>query len=105
MTKIVYEDGIGKEFIPYLSEFFKVPMLNEWGETSVHFNNKLGVGSVRNMVFNYGVNLMRFDISFREDTDITFVFEENVPMDFIFLTKGTVNFIMPTHENHELKSY
>ena len=105
MTKIVYEDGIGKEFIPYLSEFFKVPMLNEWGETSVHFNNKLGVGSVRNMVFNYGVNLMRFDISFREDTDITFVFEEEVPMDFIFLTKGTLNFIMPTHENHELKSY
>ncbi len=105
MTNIVYSDGIGKEFINYLSDFFDVDFTNEWGETSVHINNKTGKGAVKSLVLNYGVNLLRFNLTFREDVVMTFIFEDAVPIDFIFLTKGAVDFKMPSEEKHQLKSY
>ncbi|MDN3724147.1 AraC family transcriptional regulator [Aequorivita sp. SDUM287046] len=105
MTNIVYEDGIGKELIDHLAEFFDVDVQNEYGETSIAINNRFGTGTVRNMVFTYGVNLMRFHLTFREDLKLTFAFEDVVPLDFIFLTRGTVDFIMPSETVHTLKSY
>lgn len=105
MTNIVYENGIGSDFINQLSEFFEVEVQNEWSENSININNKWGKGSVRSMVFSYGVNLLRFDLTFREDIAFTFVYEETVPVDFIFLTKGGVDFKMPSEESHKLKSY
>jgi len=105
MAHIVYHDGIGKDFVNHLSAFFKVDMQNEWGETSVEFNNKTGKGSVRSLAFSYGVNLLRFDVSFSEEVAVTFIYEEKAPIDFIFLTKGTVNLKMAEEDNHLLKSY
>jgi len=105
MIDITFKDGIGKSFITELADFFEVEELHDWGEIAVKINNKTGKGEVKSIVFNYGVNLMRFDITFREDVELTFEFDKIAPLDFIFLTTGTVGFVQSDNDMVQLKSY
>lgn len=105
MVDITFKDGIGKSFIGELANFFDVEELHDWGEISVKINNKTGKGEFKSIVFSYGVNLMRFDVTFREDVAFTFKYGKMAPLDFIFLTTGAVGLVQAEKEKVELKSY
>lgn len=63
-----------------------------WGETFFEFNNSFGKGVIRSIEFDWGVSLMDYDVNFKEDVKIIFKTMETKPVEFIFVSEGSLKY-------------
>ena len=75
-------------------------LIEQWGEIVLNFNNKFGKGQIRCIEFDFGVSLMDYDVHFLEDTKIIFDSKEAQPIEFIFVSEGSMKYYCEA-ENRE----
>lgn len=88
-----------------LARIFKTEWTSEWGEYFLSFDNEMGSGNIDSMVFNWGVTLFRYKFNFKEKIKLSFTYETEVPINFLFLTAGTIDFEVEDEPNTTLKNH
>ncbi|MGB5820280.1 MAG: AraC family transcriptional regulator [Saonia sp.] len=82
------EDEILKE----VNTCLKGSLTQEWGEHVLEFDNDLGKGKIRSMMFDWGVSLLDFDVEFREEVKMTFEIGAISPIEFVFISEGSLRY-------------
>ena len=81
-------------------------LTEEWGESTLKFDNALGKGIVRNISFDWGVSLLDCDVHFNEDVKVIFKSANISPVEFIFISKGTFQYnLNDTEDLIDLEQY
>ncbi|WP_179345849.1 helix-turn-helix domain-containing protein [Winogradskyella ursingii] len=62
------------------------------GEHTISFDNSLGKGKITMVTFNHGMALLSFRMKLNTDFYFETCFDGHIPMDFMFLTTGTMDF-------------
>ncbi len=94
MTKktITITTAIGPDNAKRLAMNLDADFNSNYNGSHISFNNKHGRGIITFTFLNEGVSLMFMEVNFRCNTIFKVHFEENVPIDFMFLTSGTMSF-------------
>lgn len=92
MRELIINGSEPKGIFSQLQSCLKGELKEDWGESVLNFNNKMGKGTIRTISFNWGVSLLDCDISLYEDTKIVFDTEQLAPIEFIFITKGFLRY-------------
>ncbi len=96
MQKIEIYSIDGVEILEQLNVFLKGKLTNQWGEHTLEFDNELGKGLVRSIGFDWGVSLVDYDVSFKQDTKIVFNIDKANPIEFIFISEGELDYTNDT---------
>jgi len=98
MQKIEIHSIDGVEILEQLNAHLKGKLTDQWGEHVLEFDNEFGKGVVRSIVFDWGVSLVDYDVSFVQDTKIVFSIEKANPIEFIFISEGKLDYTNNTEE-------
>ena len=80
------------EILEQLAAHLNGEIKKAWGESVLEFNNEFGVGQIRCIEFDWGVSLMDYDVHFKEDVKITFQTTDVKPVEFIFVSEGSLKY-------------
>lgn len=75
----------------------------DWGESFLEFNNDLGQGAVRTITFDWGVSLIDFELKFNEEVKLVFNSSKTVPIEFIFISQGFIDYSLNNEEYTRLE--
>lgn len=64
----------------------------EWGEHILTFTNEHGKGVIKTIDFDSGVSLVDYDVTFSEDTILTFKRQSSNPLVFFYITSGNLEY-------------
>ncbi|MBP2830739.1 helix-turn-helix transcriptional regulator [Aquimarina sp. U1-2] len=92
MQKIEINSIDGAEILKQLNHHLKGDITQRWGEHILEFDNELGKGVVRTIAFDWGVSLVDYDVNFFEDTKIVFNIKNANPIEFIFISEGSLEY-------------
>ncbi len=67
-------------------------LAKKWGENTLDFSNGKGTGTIRSISFDWGVSLLDCDIVLNEPTKISFKTSQISPIEFIFISKGALQY-------------
>lgn len=81
-----------EKVLQQLAKSFNGKLEKAWGELYLEFDNKFGKGTIRSIEFDWGVSLMDYQVSFTEDVKIIFQTTENKPVEFIFVSEGSLKY-------------
>lgn len=88
MTEIEISADNTKEIIEQLQEKIGGEILERWGESTLVVNNQKANGTVKVIPFDWGVNLMIYDIEFFEEVMMRIEATEFNPIRFIYNLQG-----------------
>ncbi|MGS2727036.1 helix-turn-helix domain-containing protein [Psychroserpens sp. BH13MA-6] len=101
MRRIEITDVEKKSIIEQLNVYIKGNIKQEDGEETLVFKNDIGTGSIRNRKFDWGIALLDYDVSFKEDVKIIFNFNKDTgPIEFLFISKGNLTFNNQENSNY-----
>lgn len=80
------------DLLPAINKELKGELLIENDESRCVFNNHLGIGEIGSMEFAHGVSLLSFNVKFKTDVKFLFNNEKFNPIEFIFISKGNIDF-------------
>ncbi|WP_010182365.1 helix-turn-helix domain-containing protein [Aquimarina agarilytica] len=92
MKELTITSTKSDEVLVQLNFYLNGNLNNKWGETVLEFNNEYGKGQIRCIDFDWGVSLMDYDVHFTENVKITFVSSEVKPIEFVFVSEGTITY-------------
>ncbi len=92
MKKLIIKSSNPKSIFSQIHSCMNGEMREDWGETVLTFDNEIGKGTIRTISFNWGVSLIDCDMTLSDDTKIVFDNEKLSPIEFIFITKGFLNY-------------
>lgn len=78
--------------ISQLHQFLKGQIEDKGQEQILSFDNAIGKGVIRTMNFDWGVSLLDYNVNFSEDVKIIIKNTERAPIEFMFLSEGTLKF-------------
>jgi len=90
----------GEEILQQLNISLKGTLESNWGEHAVRFDNRIGKGVIRYITFDWGVSLMDWDVSFKEAIEIIFKPVKASPIEFVFISEGSIKFSSNGHEDY-----
>lgn len=91
ITIFVKSVGI-KQIIDEINKGLKGTIKNEFGEQTLHFDNKIGKGSIRIIGFDWGISLLDYNVLFYEDVKMVFEISGNSPIEFLFISEGNLKY-------------
>lgn len=92
MQEIEINSIDGAEILEQLNTFLQGTITEQWGEYVLEFNGKLGKGMIRSIAFDWGVSLVDYDVNFTEDIKIIFNIAKAKPIEFIFVSEGSITY-------------
>lgn len=92
MTIIEIENIKTVSVIEQLNKSLNGTVTKIYGEEVLKFNNKIGYGTIRNVSFDWGITLLDYDVYFNEDLKIVYKITEETPVEFLFISKGKLNY-------------
>lgn len=82
----------GVKILEQLHVYLNGTIREQWGETILEFDGKLGKGTIRSITFDWGVSLVDYDVTFTEDLTVRFAIENSNPIEFIFISDGSLSY-------------
>ncbi|SHJ10887.1 AraC family transcriptional regulator [Aquimarina spongiae] len=82
----------GAEILEQLKIYLQGSLKEQWGEYVLEFDNELGKGMIRSIAFDWGVSLVDYDVNFTEDIKIVFNIADANPIEFIFVSEGSLEY-------------
>lgn len=80
-----------KDFLEQLQEAIGGEVTERWSEFLLKINNENAIGSIRYIPFDWGVNLLDFDIKFHKEVNIHIkAHDEFNPIRFIYPSQGSI---------------
>ncbi|GAA4106951.1 AraC family transcriptional regulator [Aquimarina addita] len=92
MREIEINSIRSNEVLEQLNLHLKGNLDEQWGEHTLEFDNDYGKGLIRSIEFDWGVSLIDYDVSFRDDVKIVFKASESNPIEFIFVSEGNLRY-------------
>ncbi|WP_299894196.1 helix-turn-helix domain-containing protein [uncultured Aquimarina sp.] len=92
MQRIEIRSIDGAEILQQLNEFLDGNIVEQWGEYILEFDNRFGKGSIRSIAFDWGITLVDYNVNFTEDTKIIFSVGNASPIEFIFISEGSLEY-------------
>jgi len=88
-----------KDFLEQVQEAIGGETTERWSEFVLKINNENGIGSIRFIPFDWGVNLLDFDIKFHKEITLHIkANDEFNPIRFIYPTVGNIKHKFGIHE-------
>ena len=77
-----------KDLLEQIQEQIGGVVTEQWSEYTLKLNNKFGIGSIKFIPFDWGFNLLEFQIKFDEEIDLKIKSIESFnPIRFIYASK------------------
>ena len=92
MKELTITSTKSDEILVQLNSYLNGNLNNKWGEMVLEFNNEYGKGQIRCIDFDWGVSLMDYDVHFTENVKITFISSEVKPIEFVFVSEGSITY-------------
>ena len=92
MREIVIKSVNDEIILQQLADCLGGDVQQKWGEHTLNFTNGIGEGTIRHVAFDWGVSLMDCDIQLQEELKITFRTSQISPVEFIFITAGSLQY-------------
>ncbi|MFS4482256.1 helix-turn-helix domain-containing protein [Hyunsoonleella sp. 2307UL5-6] len=105
MTIIEIANNKTVSIIEQLKERLDGTVRNIYGEEILEFNNKIGCGTIRNVAFDWGITLLDYDVCFNEDLKIVYKLTESSPVEFLFISKGMMQYSADNTDYVELDRF
>ncbi len=90
MREIEIGSTEGEKILNCLKQRINGELSSEWGEHTLAFSNNWGNGNIRCIEFDWGISLMNFNVFFNEDVKFVFNLKDESPVEFIFISEGTI---------------
>ncbi|MBC31791.1 MAG: AraC family transcriptional regulator [Muricauda sp.] len=98
MQEIIVENQAVDDLLNQLNQYIHGEIKQQWGETLLTFDNDMGTGTIRSIVFDWGISLIDYDIHFLKPIKIVFRLKEVAPVEFIFVSEGSLKY---RHNGHK----
>lgn len=92
MKEIVITSVKDEDMLLGFKECLEGTMEERWGEKVVTLDNEFGKGAIRSIEFDWGISLFDFDVTFFEDIKFTVKSKGIAPLEFIFISKGSLTY-------------
>ncbi len=92
MKELTITSTKSDKILVQLNSYLNGNLNKKWGETVLEFNNEYGKGQIRCIDFDWGVSLMDYDVHFTENVKITFISSEVKPIEFVFVSEGSITY-------------
>jgi len=99
MQTVTINSVKGEEILKQLNLALNGSITNDWGEHTLKFENGIGKGTIRYMEFDWGVSLMDWDLFINEDLEIIFKPGSASAIEFLFISKGSLQFSSNGHND------
>ncbi|MFC4267433.1 helix-turn-helix domain-containing protein [Polaribacter marinivivus] len=91
-----------KDLLEQIQEQIGGVVTEQWSEYTLKLNNKFGIGSIKFIPFDWGVNLLEFQIKFHEEIDLKIKSIESFnPIRFIYASKGSFKHRFGIHKEEK----
>ncbi len=90
----------GEVILQQLNVSLEGTLESHWGEHALRFDTRIGKGIIRYIAFDWGVSLMDWDVIFKEDLEIIFKPVDASPIEFVFISEGSIKFSSNGHEDY-----
>ena len=88
MTKITIDAKSTEGIVKQIQEVIGGHIQERWGEHTLTVNSKLAFGTIRYITFDWGVNLLEYDIEFFDDITLIMDASEYNPIHFTYCLEG-----------------
>ena len=106
MQEIEINSIDGAEILEQLNTFLQGTITEQWGEYVLEFDSSFGKGMIRSIAFDWGVSLVDYDVNFTEDVKIIFNIENAKPIEFIFVSEGSITYENSRdYKKHQFERY
>ncbi|WP_340201843.1 helix-turn-helix domain-containing protein [Ascidiimonas sp. W6] len=105
MKEIEIKDSGNSNLLKELNGYFNGSLTDQLGEQVLNFKNNYGKGVVRSISFDWGVQLIDYDVCFKEDVRLTSVTGNQTPVEFIFISEGSIKFSNDAERMLDLNRY
>lgn len=92
MITIHVESVNNRQVLYTLNKEIMGTISDTYGEQVLAFDNKLGKGTIRSISFDSGISLLDYDVEFNDDVKIAFEISESSPIEFLFISKGSLSY-------------
>lgn len=105
MQEIEISSLKGEKILENLNDCLQGELASEWGEHTLTFDNSIGKGTIRSISFDWGMSLLDCKVRFNEDVKVTFKLKSISPIEFLFVSKGSVHYAEDDDEFVRLERY
>ena len=91
-----------RDIIEQLQQGIGGEIIDTWGKSRLTISNNIAKGTIRVVTFDWGVNLMIFNITFYEDVTLKIEANEYNPVRFIYNLKGEFHHRFGVNSREEL---
>lgn len=102
MRELVVQNSKSNTIFSQLHSFLKGKLTEVWTEREFSFNNELGSGKLRTIPYSWGISLLDFDLTLKQELKIVFDTQNIAPIEFIFISQGYLNLSYNSSENYSL---
>ncbi|WP_179346155.1 helix-turn-helix domain-containing protein [Winogradskyella ursingii] len=89
MIEIAVHPSDSKDLLYQISQQLNAEINERWGEHVLNVKNNLAIGKITFIPFDWGVNLLDFDITFQKDFVLKIEAEDFNPIRFIYNLEGS----------------
>jgi len=88
MTVIKIESGTTKQAVQQIQKCIGGDLTERWGEHTLTINNTIATGKIKFITFDWGVNLLEYEIQFHEEVLIEMTVSKFNPLQFFYCLEG-----------------
>lgn len=92
MKEINVDLSLNQPLIKQISSTIKGRTEQSYNEHILNFDNELGKGTIRNIIFDWGISLIDYDVNFNKDIKFVFKLADSSPIEFLFVSEGKLSY-------------
>ncbi len=92
MKEINVDLSLNQPIIEQINSSLKGKTEKSYNEHTLNFNSNIGKGTIRNIIFEWGISLLDYDVHFNEDVKFVFKLSDSNPIEFLFVSEGNLSY-------------
>ncbi len=92
MKEIKINLALNASIIEQISTCIEGDFIKSHNESTLKFDNAIGKGTIRNIIFEWGISLLDYDVHFNEGIKFVFKISNFNPVEFLFVSEGHLSY-------------
>ena len=92
MKEIKINLSLNASIIEQVSAYIEGDIVKTYSESTLKFDNSIGKGTIRTIVFEWGISLLDYDVHFYEDIKFVYEISNFSPVEFLFVSEGQLSY-------------
>ncbi|MAX71266.1 MAG: AraC family transcriptional regulator [Flavobacteriaceae bacterium] len=90
MKEIHVDLSLNQPIIEQINKVINGESNATYNEHILTFDNEIGKGAIRNIIFDWGISLLDYDVYFNEKIKLVFEIAQSNPIEFLFVSEGNL---------------